>query len=46
MLSDGQQYFASGNYYLIVFPALAIVITSFAFSLVGEGLNAERESVE
>ena len=43
MLSDGQQYFISGNYQLIVFPAIAIVITSFAFSLIGEGLNSRKD---
>ncbi|KFI52723.1 ABC transporter permease [Bifidobacterium biavatii] len=44
MLSEGQQYFANGDYYLIFFPALAIIIASFAFSLIGEGLNVDKET--
>jgi peptide/nickel transport system permease protein len=38
MMADGQQFLAAGNFGLTLFPAAAVVLTSLALSLVGEGL--------
>lgn len=38
MMADGQQFLAAGYYGLTLFPAAAVVLTSLALSLVGEGL--------
>ncbi len=38
MMADGQQFLAGGYYGLTLFPAAAVVLTSLALSLVGEGL--------
>jgi len=44
MLAGGQQFLANGASHLIVFPALAIVLTSSALSLIGDGLTTGRKS--
>ena len=38
MMADGQQFLAGGYYGLTLFPAAAVILTSLALSLVGEGL--------
>ncbi|WP_307486943.1 ABC transporter permease [Microbacterium trichothecenolyticum] len=38
MLSDGQKFLLSGQYWLIMFPGLAVIITGLGLSLVGDGL--------
>jgi peptide/nickel transport system permease protein len=38
MMSDGQQFLASGNYMLTAIPGLAVVITSLGLSFLGDGL--------
>ncbi|WP_459697565.1 ABC transporter permease [Acidisoma sp. C75] len=38
MMADGQPFFAGGYYGLMVMPALAVILTSFGLSLVGDGL--------
>jgi peptide/nickel transport system permease protein len=38
MMSDGQQFLAGGYYSLTLIPAAAVVLTSFALSLLGDGL--------
>lgn len=38
MMSDGQQFLAAGLLGLTLFPAAAVILTSLALSLVGEGL--------
>lgn len=38
MMSDGQQFLASGNYMLTAIPGLAVVITSMGLSFLGDGL--------
>jgi peptide/nickel transport system permease protein len=38
MMADGQQFLAAGYFGLTLFPAAAVVLTSLALSLVGEGL--------
>lgn len=38
MMSDGQQFLAGGYYSLTLVPAAAVVVTSLALSLVGDGL--------
>jgi peptide/nickel transport system permease protein len=38
MMSNGQQFLAGGYYALTLVPAAAVVITSLALSLVGDGL--------
>jgi peptide/nickel transport system permease protein len=38
MMSDGQQFLAGGYYALTLVPAAAVVLTSFALSLFGDGL--------
>ncbi len=38
MMADGQQFLAAGYYGLTLFPAAAVVLTSLALALVGEGL--------
>jgi peptide/nickel transport system permease protein len=38
MMADGQPFFAGGYYGLMVMPALAVIITSFGLSLIGDGL--------
>jgi peptide/nickel transport system permease protein len=38
MVSQGQQYFP-GQWWLVTFPGLAIVITAVAFNLLGDGLR-------
>ena len=40
MISDGRAYgFLQGSWWMVVFPGLAILITSLAFNLVGDGLR-------
>jgi peptide/nickel transport system permease protein len=38
MMADGQQFLAAGYFGLTLFPAAAVVLSSLALSLVGEGL--------
>ncbi|MBO0705614.1 MAG: ABC transporter permease, partial [Candidatus Dormibacteraeota bacterium] len=38
MMSNGQQFLAGGYYILTLVPAAAVVLTSLALSLVGDGL--------
>lgn len=38
MMADGQPFFTGGYYGLMVMPALAVIVTSFGLSLVGDGL--------
>lgn len=38
MMADGQQFLAAGLLGLTLFPAAAVILTSLALSLVGEGL--------
>jgi peptide/nickel transport system permease protein len=38
MMSNGQQFLAGGYYSLTLVPAAAVVLTSLALSLVGDGL--------
>jgi peptide/nickel transport system permease protein len=38
MMSDGQQFLASGDYLLTAVPGLAVVITSMGLSFLGDGL--------
>jgi len=38
MMADGQPFFAGGYYGLMAIPAVAVIITSFGLSLVGDGL--------
>lgn len=38
MMSDGQSFFAGGYYSLMLIPAVAVVITSYGLSLIGDGL--------
>lgn len=38
MLASGQQFIGMGAYQLVLIPAIAIMITSFALSLIGDGL--------
>lgn len=38
MMADGQPFFAGGYYGLMVMPALAVILTSFGLSLIGDGL--------
>jgi peptide/nickel transport system permease protein len=38
MMADGQPFFAGGYYGLMAIPAVAVIITSFALSLIGDGL--------
>jgi peptide/nickel transport system permease protein len=38
MMADGQPFFAGGYYGLMVIPAVAVIITSFGLSLIGDGL--------
>ncbi|HTI00718.1 MAG TPA: ABC transporter permease [Acidisoma sp.] len=38
MMADGQPFFAGGYYGLMVMPALAVIVTSFGLSLIGDGL--------
>lgn len=38
MMADGQPFFTSGQYGLMLIPAVAVIITSYALSLVGDGL--------
>jgi peptide/nickel transport system permease protein len=38
MMADGQQFLAAGYFGLTLFPAAAVVLTSLALSLLGEGL--------
>ncbi|MBB2986610.1 ABC transporter permease [Terracoccus luteus] len=38
MMADGQQFLAADYYGLTLFPAAAVVLTSLALALVGEGL--------
>lgn len=38
MMADGQPFFAGGYYGLMVMPALAVIITGFGLSLIGDGL--------
>lgn len=38
MISDGQQFLGAGRYDLVLVPACAVVLTSLALSLIGDGL--------
>lgn len=38
MVSEGQSYFTS-DWWLVTFPGLAILVTAFAFNLLGDGLR-------
>jgi peptide/nickel transport system permease protein len=38
MVSEGQAYFTS-NWWVVTFPGLAILVTAFAFNLLGDGLR-------
>lgn len=38
MMSDGQQFLAGGYYGLTLFPAGAVILTSLALALIGDGL--------
>lgn len=38
MMADGQQFLAGGYYGLTLFPAGAVILTSLALSLIGDGL--------
>jgi peptide/nickel transport system permease protein len=38
MVSEGQSYFTT-NWWVVTFPGLAILITAFAFNLLGDGLR-------
>lgn len=39
MISDGQQYLATGQWWWAVFPGMAIMYTVLAFNFVGDGLR-------
>jgi peptide/nickel transport system permease protein len=39
MLQDGQSEVLAGAWWLTLFPGLAILVTSLAFNLVGDGLR-------
>ncbi len=38
MMSEGQPFFAGGVYSLMLIPAVAVIVTSYGLSLVGDGL--------
>ena len=38
MVSEGQAYFTT-DWWTVTFPGLAILITAFAFNLLGDGLR-------
>jgi peptide/nickel transport system permease protein len=38
MVSEGQQYFTT-NWWVVTFPGLAILLTAFAFNMLGDGLR-------
>src|SRR5258705_12018617 len=38
MVSQGQNYFAT-DWWVVTFPGLAILVTAFAFNLLGDGLR-------
>jgi peptide/nickel transport system permease protein len=38
MVAEGQSYFTS-NWWVVTFPGLAILVTAFAFNLLGDGLR-------
>lgn len=38
MMADGQQFLAGGYYGVTLFPASAVILTSLALSLIGDGL--------
>jgi peptide/nickel transport system permease protein len=38
MVSEGQNYFTTG-WWVVTFPGIAILVTAFAFNLVGDGLR-------
>jgi len=40
MVSTGREYLVSGQWWLSVFPGLAIFITVAAFNLLGDGLRS------
>jgi peptide/nickel transport system permease protein len=39
MIYDGQQYFYKGDWWMVVFPGMAILIFVMAFNLLGDGLR-------
>jgi len=39
MVSDGQQYFIAGSWWMVVFPGLAIMMFVLGFNLLGDGLR-------
>ncbi len=39
LVSDGQSYVLTGQWWLATFPGLAILVTSLSFNLVGDGLR-------
>lgn len=38
MISEGQQFLASGRYDLVLVPAVAVIVTSLGLTLVGDGI--------
>ncbi|PSJ62802.1 ABC transporter permease [Pseudaminobacter soli (ex Li et al. 2025)] len=38
MMSEGQPFFAGGIYTLMLIPAVAVIVTSYGLSLIGDGL--------
>ncbi|KAB1660782.1 ABC transporter permease [Pseudoclavibacter sp. CFCC 13796] len=38
MMNDGQQFIIAGQYSLILYPSIAVVLTSFGLALLGDGL--------
>jgi ABC-type dipeptide/oligopeptide/nickel transport system permease subunit len=38
MVSEGQAYFTT-SWWVVTFPGLAILLTAFAFNLLGDGLR-------
>lgn len=38
MMSEGQSFFTGGYYRLMLIPAVAVIVTSYGLSLVGDGL--------
>ena len=39
MIAEGRQYIISGEWWMTVFPALAIVLVILSFNLIGDGLH-------
>lgn len=45
MMADGQQFFATGEYRMMIYPGIAAVITSMGLSLLGDGLASRMKVV-